>query len=507
MRNRMKYLDNVYKKMLMVMAVVTIVSCNPSEFGDLNIDPNNTTVPQTDLLLTSSIRRLPYTSAGNNGRAYRYGNHYVQYVGNTQYTNDDNYDRIDVSFNDMYVGPLIDLKFIIEYCSDPETAVLASAAGSPGNQIAVSKILMAYWFLHITDRWGDVPFSEALSSGDDPQIFSPVYDTQESIYNGIFAMLKEALTDMDSGDGPTGDILLGGDMARWAQFANTIRMVAALRISKVNPTLGSSEFNSALNAGVISESVNYQYLAEATNENPWYSAFRTRADWSLTDTMVDYMNINTATNPFTGAVGKMDVAMDPRLPQYANATEESNFTEYVGQPYGLREADAGAISNGEVSMLGNHMRQQDLTYPIYSLAQVLFCRAEAAQLTWTSEDPQQLYYDAIQASLDQFEVGDEYATYITNSEVVYNPSKAYEQIARQKWLALFLQGYEAWSNWRRTDFPTLIPSPNGIQSSEIPTRQGYATSERDLNSVNWQAAIDRQFGGVDDLNGKVWWDK
>lgn len=503
----MKYLNIVYKKMLMVMAVVAIASCNPSDFEDINVDPNNTTIPQTDGMLTSALRTLPFTSAGNNGRSYRYGNHYIQYVGNTQYTNDDNYDVIRVSFNDMYVGPLADLKFIIEYCSDPETSTLAALAGSTGNQIAVAKILQAYWFLHMTDRWGDIPFSEALLANADPQILTPVYDTQEAIYNGIFAMLKAALTDMDSGDGPTGDILLGGDMTRWAQFANTIRLVAALRLSKVNATLGASEFNSAMSAGVITAGINYQYLAEATNENPWFSAFRTRADWSLTDTMVDYMNINTATNPFTGAVGKMDVAMDPRLPKYANATEESNFTEYIGQPYGLREADAGAISNGEVSMLGDHMRQQDLTYPIYSLAQVLFCRAEAAFLGWTAEDAQTLYYSAIQASLDQFEVGGDYATFITNSEVVYNASTGYEQIARQKWVALFLQGYESWANWRRTDLPLLLPSPNGIQSSEIPTRQGYSEVERDLNNENWQAAIDRQFGGKDDLNGKVWWDK
>ena len=163
-------------------------------------------------------------------------------------------------------------------------------------------------------------------------------------------------------------------------------------------------------------------------------------------------------------------------------------------------------------MLSFHMRTQDLAYPIYSMAQVLFCRSEAAMLGWTTEDAQQMYYDAIAASIESYGVTDGpagdgvggYSDYITNSEVVWTATREMEQIATQKWVALYLVGYEGWSNWRRTGWPVLQPSPNGIQSDVIPIRQGYPDSERDLNAVNWQAALDSQFGGTDDLNGKLW---
>lgn len=495
----MKNLKNINNKILTAILAVALVACDINDFGDLNKDPNNTTTALTSLMLTSVLRSFPRTMAGSNS-----GMFYVQYVGNTQYTDADNYQSIRFSYNGFYTGPLADLQFIIDANSDPETAVATSAFGSNGNQIAVAKILMSYYYFHMTSRWGDVPFTEALQASGETQLFNPKFDSQQSVMMAVFANLKSALTDMDSGAGPSGDILFGGDMTRWAEFANTTRLIAALRMSKADPATGQAEFNSAISDGVLTSDITYQYLADANNENPWFSAFRSRADWSLTATIVDYMNISTAINPHNLKAGAMDVMMDPRLPKYAEATEASVFTEYVGQPYGLKPADAGSISNAEVSMLGLYMRQQDMAYPIFTMAQVLFSRAEAAQLGWTGDNVQQLYEDAVLASLTQYGVEANYATFMTNSELVWDPAKAMERISVQKWLALYLQGYEAWSNWRRTGFPALLPSPNGISSSTIPTRQGYPVEERDLNSTNWQAAIDSQFGGKDDLNGVLW---
>jgi hypothetical protein len=91
--------------------------------------------------------------------------------------------------------------------------------------------------------------------------------------------------------------------------------------------------------------------------------------------------------------------------------------------------------------------------------------------------------------------------------VVYAPAKGLEQIITQKWVAQFLNGYEAWADWRRTGFPTLSPPASTISPSGlIPRRQGYPTTERDLNGVNYETAL-QSMGGKDDLDGKVWWDK
>jgi hypothetical protein len=195
-----------------------------------------------------------------------------------------------------------------------------------------------------------------------------------------------------------------------------------------------------------------------------------------------------------------------------NSVTDATWPEYAGQPYGLTEADAGTLAIQDVSMLGFYMRTQDLTYPIYSVAQVNFARAEAAFRGWTSENAMDMYYAGIEASMDTYGVTDGpdgdgvggYDDYITNSEVAWTAGREMEQIATQAWVALYLNGYEGWNNWRRVGYPVLTPSPNGIESSTIPIRQAYPDSERDLNGTNWQAAIDRQFGGTDDLNGKLW---
>lgn len=502
----MKYLKNIYSKMLVVIITVAMIACNPSDFGDLNDDPNNTTTPQTSGLLTSALRYLKNTASGDGGRDFRHGNLMVQYVGNTQYVDDDNWQQVNFDLNGLYAGPLADLNLIIEINEDPETAAEASKFGSNGNQIAVAKTLMAAYYYHITNRWGDVPFSEALQASADPQVLSPAYDSQQSIYNGIFQLLDEAKAAIDGGAGPDGDILLDGDMAAWRQYGNSIRMVAALNLSKADASLGQSQFNSALSDGIASEGVYYQFLAESANENPWFTNFRTREDWSVSATITDYMQSTTFTNPFSGDNGQMDVSMDPRLPYYCNPVEESlPDIEFIGQPYGLTTAEAGAISNSSVSILGNFWRQQDMRYPILSKEQLLFCRAEAAQMGWTSENAQTLYYDAIRASLEYYGEGDAYDDFITNSEVAWVPGQEMYKIGMQKWVALFLVGYQSWDNWRRTGIPALTyTSVNGINSKTIPTRLGYPTTERDLNGDNWSAAISQQGFAADDLNGILW---
>jgi hypothetical protein len=502
----MKFLKNIYSKILVIMIIVIMVACNPSEFGDLNVDPNNTTTPQTSGLLTAALRFLPRTTAGDNGRDFRHGNLMVQYVGNTQYVDDDNWSIVNFDLSTMYRDPMANLSLIIKINEDPETAPGASKFGSNGNQIAVAKTLLAAYYYHITNRWGDVPFSEALQASADPQILAPKYDSQQSIYNGIFQLLDEAKSSIDGGDGPDGDILLDGDMTAWRQFGASIRLVAALNLSKADASLGQSQFNIAMSDGIATEGVYHKFLAESANENPWFSAFRTREDWSVTATITDYMNATSFTNPHSGDNGKMDVAMDPRLPYYCNPVENSlPDLEYIGQPYGLSTAEAGNITNSSVSILGDFWRTQDLNYPILSKEHLLFCRAEAAQLGWTSEDAETLYYDAIRASLEYYGEGDAFDEFITNSEVAWVTGQEIYKISMQKWVSMFLVGYHSWDNWRRTGIPALTyNSANGINSNTIPTRLGYPTTERDLNGDNWAAALSQQGFAADNLNGVLW---
>ncbi len=513
------------KKILSITTVAVVFvlsSCNWDDFGDLNVNPNQATTPTTSALLTNSQLSLGGTMLSTTGALY------AQHVANKQYTSGDNYQTISFSADGFYNGPLADLQKIIEL--NTNTPLVVVGDGFNDNQIAIAKIMMSFYYLHMTDRWGDLPYSEALKGAEG--LLAPVFDSQEDIYDNTIQTLKDAVAMINTGAPPAvpainGDIVLNGNMSLWIKFANTIRLNAALRLSEVNPTKAATEFASAFAAGVIaldnSENITYKYLTTQQYENPYYNSFVTagRADWVIPDPIMNMMQLDTYTSPHLGKYtaghpyktqsGKLNVAIDPRLPVYANPIENTAST-YIGMPYGLSEADAGSVSTEQVSFMGDALRKQNTPAVIFNSAQVAFMLAEGRFRGWINSAPMtaQQYYEAgISASLSQHGVSAGLATYLTNTEVAYTAGRELEQIITQKWLAIFPNGYEAWSEFRRTGFPDLAPGQGALTpNGEIPTRQGYGTGEAGANKVNYEAALANQglTPATDDLTGKVWWD-
>jgi hypothetical protein len=485
--------NSISKYILVGLIAVGVTSCDLGDFGDTNVNPNQTTQAIPSSLLTNSINGLKGTIDDPTGSLYS------QYLANSQYTSADNYQTIIFNYGGYYSGVLMDLEQIIIMNTDEETKSEASLYGSNENQIAVAQILQSYYFSFITDRWGDIPYSEALNI--DEGVRQPSFDPQSEVYAGVLATLKTAQGNISSTAPVQGDILFDGDMDMWKKFANTIRMKMALRMSEVDPSTAAAEFSSAINDGVIaldnSENIFYANLPEAAFQNAWYARFLTRRDYAVANTLVNRMQT-------TANGGVLNVSMDPRLPEYADPTDIGG--KYVGMPYGLSEARAGAISNSDVSFLNADLRAQAAPNYIFTSAQVLFSMAEAVQRGWISGDAEALYYQGVKASLDQYGVSDGYANYITNTWVQYDASKAMEQILTQKWIANFLNGYESWAEWRRTGYPDLKPGEDALNDSkQIPVRQAYPLFELNLNSTNYDAVVARQ--GADGLDTPVWWDK
>ena len=491
------------KNILSLIFLFTIVtSCNMGDFGDINVNPNASTTPKPSALLTNAQISLGGTILGTQGALY------VQYIANSQYTSADNYSTVEFSWDGYYNGPLADLQKIIDMNSDEETKEIIAGDGSNANQIAIAKILQSYYYLFMTNRWGDLPYSEALKGAEG--LVSPKFDSQEEVFEGCIETLKEAVGMMDSGNPVLGDVIFDGDMNMWGKFANTIRLMAAQQLSEINPTFASAEFADAFNDGVIaldnSENIAYRYLNIQAYENPYYTSFVTsgRRDWTIADPLMNMMQRDTYTSPHSATTGVLNVMIDPRLAVFADPVDGT--TNYVGMPYGLTESGAGAISNSTVSFLGAEFKRQDSPAYIYTSAQVLFSLAEAVLDGWIPGNADVYYNQGIEMSLAQWGVESDYATYMTNSEVNYDPIRAREQIGNQKWISLFPNGYQAWAEWRRTGFPILQPAANAqTESMEIPRRQGYSPSERDLNSDNYNEALIRQ-GFIDNLDGRLWWD-
>ena len=328
----------------------------------------------------------------------------------------------------------------------------------------------------MTDRWGDIPYSKALQ-GD--KAFSPAYDKQQDIYTDLFKEFKEAAAQIKvSEKAVVGDFLLGGDMEAWKRFANTTRMIMALRLSKVDPAKGVAEYASALADGVISsnaENIDYEFIAgDPNNYNPWYENYSVdfRNDYAVSKTLTDYMGAKN----------------DPRLMVYA---ENLSGGVVKGLTYGRQ---AAVNIPAAYSRIGDRFRGAGSPLNIYSYAQVLFMMAEAAKIGYTAGGDAAAaisYADAIKASWEQYGVYDatKYAAYMANPATAYSPAKGYEQIMTEKWVHMFLNGWETWNDWRRTGYPVLTAAADAVDPRGIPRRWGYSTTEKTLNGVNYEAVI------------------
>lgn len=475
------------KTWMMLGIVALFGSCDPGDFDDTNTNPNASATAISEAVFRNAQRSMIGVQSATTPLLY------VQHLSDKQYTTSSRYEAINFDFNGWYTGPLNDLETVIQLNMDTPGATNVQPYGSNNNQIATAMIMKAFYYHFMTDRWGMLPYTEALQGNNN---ITPAYDTQQVIYNDLFAQLKTAVSMMDAGPGPTGDILFGGDMTSWAEFANTLRLVMATRISDIDPGTAKSEFESAAAAGVISSNVYYTTLSDEDNDNPWEDRFETRIDYNPSVELIDMMKAG-------GTLGL--AADDGRLSQYADPALATGT--YEGMPYGI--AAAGTIPTSAVSFIdGNVINNKTWPYPILTKAQVHFYMAEAASPphNWTvpGGTAQFHYEEGIRQSFSQWGASGA-AAYIADPAVAWGAASVDQQVGVQKWLALYLQGYEAWAEWRRTGVPALTPAPDALNASgQIPVRHAYPTSETGANTDSYNAAVGAQ--GADGVDTRIWWD-
>jgi hypothetical protein len=143
---------------------------------------------------------------------------------------------------------------------------------SSKNMSAVAKILQQYIFWTLTDRFGSLPYTQALTGNA-----TPAFDSQETIYKAILSNLKSAVEEFDNTSVITGDIINGGDVAKWKLFANSLRLLVSIRLSEVYPAAdgyAALEFKNALahTAGIIDGNSKNFVIAYpgGTFKNPWF---------------------------------------------------------------------------------------------------------------------------------------------------------------------------------------------------------------------------------------------
>jgi hypothetical protein len=465
---------------LMLLSFVTF-SCKDVDFGDINTDPNSPSAASSASLLTRGQLNMGATYSDTRPALY------VQYLSNGQYNDESNYvtQRFDY---DEYYEAITNLNRVIALNTDEATKLGAVSGGSNANQIAVARLVKAYLFHHMTDRWGMLPYTTA-NQGLDSKFNA--FDSQSTIYNALFSEIEAALAQMDGGSGPTGDIILNGDMDMWKVFGNTLMMNMAMRLSKKEPALAQSYFNKAVAGGVIAsnaQNIMYTYLEDDNHDNPWQDRFETRTDYLLSTPFVAALVGNgTAFNP-----------EDPRLAKYGKPAASSGA--FNGAPYG----ESNSLTDNFSFITDDVILNQTAPGYFYTYAQVSLNMAEAAQLGWVSSGTAQSYTNqGIRASMEQWGVASsDIDAYISNRTSLGGQ----KEIAYQKWVALFLQGYESWSDWRKQGADQVqLTKGDAALTAGIPQRHAYPLSALSSNEANYNAAISAQ--GEDNTDTKIWWAK
>lgn len=500
-------LFNKFKKCALTAAVVTFgfTACNEA-FEELNTNPNDSITTSTSFLLTNAQKRMMDSTWDQwfNGRR---GNQLAQYWASNQYSNESRYAfRVNITntyWSRFYARALQDLAEIIrlnELAPDDY-----SKFGKSGNQIAIAKTLQAWLYQNMTDTWGPIPFSQALKGAE---FASPKYDSQEDIYKGLLDLLNDAINKFDDTDtGVKGDQIYSGDITKWKRFANSLKLRVALRMIDVKTTEASAAAAEAIAGGLMQSNADnalFPYVNGAPNNNPISEAYKTRNDFAASNIMVDELaRLN-----------------DPRLGFYyapTTASVAAGNPIFVGEVYGLTEADAALTTDNNISQIGAQLLAESAPGIYLDYAQVEFMLAECAERGISGAGAAATHYaDGITASMNYWDANNsltatDIANYIAQSDVDYTTlignGETWKQIiGRQKWIALYGQGIQGWTEYRRLDFGILqIPAGGTLQGSGIPKRILYPVDEQTLNGNEYTAGVSL-LGGPDALDTKLWWD-
>ncbi len=490
------------------------------DFQTINKDPNNAEDVQNPQLLIPAIIK-------NSVRNYSYQSEFTASVAGDYYAN-----QYTSGFDDAWTPGQVTGNFLwnfYEQLRDVENLRLLSHSKGYANNEGVALVLRSWLFQVLTDNFGDIPYSQAIQ-GKTTGNFAPAFDKQEDIYYGLLDSLKNANTLLSTGKDPiNSDILLGGSALRWREFANGLRLRLLMRMSgKTGLTIDvASEMNA-----IASDPATYplftsnadqaalNYVNELNNEFPAYHN-NPIGDYHLSTTLET--NLKNLSDPriayYASPTPASLVGGTPAFGGVPNCigTIESAYnggTNYQSQvaPVLQPVANTAGITASPTAAQGLLM-----TY-----AEVQFILAEAKELGLISVgDPATYYMNGINdqfaylesrlnvANFDYPKASDITPDpgYFTQPGVAYAGTQAEKlyMIRLQKWFALFYNGYEGWSEWRRTGVPKETQVGPNSAIAEWPRRTRYPLSEQTVNSTNYTNAL--QVQGPDDLVTRIWWNK
>ena len=550
-----------YITIITMACALFFASCSDEYMENMNTDPSKAaTIDPNAQLTTAQLQTYGDLSMMEIYRNYHYA-FTQQLMGcwNTtnyggRHTLDNNeMSRIWTSFYTQSLKNIIDAQY--RTAEDPEKVNINS----------VLRIYRVYLMSIITDTYGDAPFSEA-GLGFLEGKFNPKYDKQEDIYNAFFLELEDAVNKIDpTKDKVTGDLIYAGDVTKWQQLANSLRLRFAMRISNVNPTKAQTEFENALaaNGGVITDAssdalIKYMTIAfsfgqEAYSDyrgnslsqllfgndpanNPSYlcstffnQLYNSGDPRTFKISRCYYDGLMSATSPdnrvdITQEMIEKGIAFSPRDPgAYSWEPWPTGYDSDICAELAVNNPSVTATMAREVEpKLANNFLKSDNPGVVMTSAEVKFLMAEATVKKWNvgSALAEDLYKQGVRAAMD-FLTDNYGCTATTDAEFDafiqdkgafgHTDNQKLEAINTQAWILHFTNPAECWANVRRSGYPKLkSPAEYGFGQyltggTEIPVRLCYPVLESSYNKKSYNEAIERM-GGTDNWHSLLWWD-
>jgi len=501
------------KYIIPVLALLALVSCT-AKFDEMNKPVTGLTFDSAQPMYVFG-RTLYNGSSNDHQRNFNlnddmYAHYFAQGLGWTDFWRY-NAGWGDIFWRDFYTERLQEYWLIDGVCGDDAMYSCVKAANDIWNVVL---------WLRVVDRQGDCPYFDAEGKFGAGKGTTLPYSAAKDIYADLIKRLKADVTLLGNTDNQVNfgayDFLFNNDWNMWKKFANTLILRLAMRSGD------KDSFASAANGAFNSAS---DYARISCDTSVWGDYYdRTFNDWSNTFTNCDFMSMMNGTNK-----GYATGIVDPRrafffLPGTEEAT--AGNSNWDGYPFDYTSDSEETVVNnhgGKKSFARlnmyeadgffyyNKVKNQNLSWCYASYSEVLFLKAEAALRGWISGNAEDLWKEAIKASMD--EIGKfvtrsggtktisaaEQNTYIAALPAFGSSNEAkLRSIMIQKWIALYPNSVEAWAEQRRTGYPDYaskvltypsVSASSGVSVGNIIQRIPYPENEYNTNASNIPAAF------------------
>lgn len=528
-----------YLSAVLLGSLILTMSCT-EDFDEINTNKN--AVANIDAATLPFLFSKAESAATNNQANYQvaqnlFSDQYAQYFActATSFGSDRlaiNQNWVGAAFNPMYNSVVPQLNTIFAN-TDPASA-----------EYALANIMWVYTFHKITDYWGPIPYFNAGESAP-----SVPYDAQDVIYYDFFERLSAAVAVLNgkTGETPFGDydIIYSGNVSKWIKFANTLRLRLAMRISKVDPTRAKTEAEAAVAGGVFTDSPDDDALVKRSESGGdgnglaimQWNEFRMSA--SMESVLKGYDDPRMAEYYMPTKESSDEKKVNPAVELEYHGIRNGLTTSQLTDPNGANLPDKNSQQGprwtpSNLGLAGGIAAPLATPQNVMCTAEAYFLRAEGALYGWNmGGGTAQTYYElGIKNSFLQWGITADPTTYIESTNVPIAPEDFLnsppmtdipvkfgstlavqeEQIATQKWIALFPDGMEGWADYRRNHKVKLYPVANSDNplitntATQWLRRIPFLLTETQTNKAAVDAAINL-LDGPDDTQTPLWWDK